>query len=146
MKPTLLATMLTILVISLATFVGCGRSGPKLVPVSGTVTVAGKPAANVAVFFIGPDKKTVGVGRTDAEGRFRLENGALPGINHVYFSVSAATEVDPAELAVVEATGQISSARTPSIIPAKYTDPTNPQLTFDVPPRGTSAANFDLSP
>lgn len=125
--------------------VGCGQSGPKLVPVSGQITMGGKPVANVAVFFIGPDKKTVGVGRTDSEGRFRLQNGAMPGDNQVYFGVGEVVE-DPAMLAVKEAAGPVAPSPSASLLPAKYTDPTNPQLTFKVPTGGTTAANFDLQP
>ncbi|MCS7239170.1 MAG: carboxypeptidase-like regulatory domain-containing protein [Thermoguttaceae bacterium] len=125
---------------------GCGQSGPKLVPVSGRVTIGGRPVANVAVFFIGPDKKTIGVGKTDSDGRYQLQNGALAGTNQVYFSTGGAEVEDPAQLAVVEAAGTQAPAKTKSPIPAKFLDPLNPQLTFNVPAGGTTEANFDLTP
>lgn len=58
-------------------WMGCtrgGTDGPKQVPVSGTVTLDGKPLANAMITFA-PAGKTRGAGasgRTDKDGRYQL--------------------------------------------------------------------------
>jgi hypothetical protein len=101
--------------------------------------------ADVAVYFHLRGEKHVGVGKTKPDGTFTLENGALPGENHVYFSEAQGQEtVDPAVLEAQQAAG-ISPQKKQSRIPAKYTDGTNPALTFRVPAGGTKEANFELT-
>ncbi len=60
--------------------VGCSKAPPKIVPVSGTVTLDGKPLANVEVRFIptvpGLDGNMVGSAVTDDDGKYTLR---LPG-------------------------------------------------------------------
>jgi hypothetical protein len=68
---------------------GCGSSGPKKYPVTGTVTVNGKPAALVRVQFRHADQTLPGnlktpVGMTDETGVFHLstdgdKDGAVEG-------------------------------------------------------------------
>lgn len=73
--------------------VGCGGNSDdfiddrlamleRLVPVSGTVKVGGKPLAGVVLTFL-PKEWTSSLGETDADGRFELQTagrpGALPG-------------------------------------------------------------------
>src|SRR5258708_10145300 len=63
--------------------VGCGESGPKprvenLVPVTGTVTLGGAPAAGIRVLFI-PSGSTSGNGAfalTDESGEYELVHNA----------------------------------------------------------------------
>ncbi len=65
-------------------FTGCGKGRPTTIPVTGTVTLDGKPIAGATVMLQpqGPGKPAVGV--TDDQGRFSLYtfepgDGALPG-------------------------------------------------------------------
>lgn len=65
--------------------VGCGPSGPKLVDVTGSVTLDGKPVPNAIVTF-NPDFAggSNSLGKTDANGKYQLEfsqdrKGALVG-------------------------------------------------------------------
>ncbi|HKB02621.1 MAG TPA: hypothetical protein VKD90_10400 [Gemmataceae bacterium] len=68
--------------------VGCGGPKIKLVPAEGTLTIAGRPAANVSIQFM-PDVTRGGNGptsyaTTDAQGKFRLvtydgQDGAVEG-------------------------------------------------------------------
>lgn len=85
----------TLCAIVLLCLTGCGRGNPfDLVPVSGTVTIDGQPAANIVVLFtpvandttsiVGPFSSSV----TDAEGKFTLKSkqrkpGAVPGDHSV---------------------------------------------------------------
>jgi 5-hydroxyisourate hydrolase-like protein (transthyretin family) len=74
---------------------GCGSSGPKKYPVTGTVTVNGKPAALVRVQFLHADQSLPGnlktpVGMTDDAGVFHLstagdKDGAVEGEYTVMF-------------------------------------------------------------
>lgn len=121
---------------------GCGGGGEKPVPVSGRVTVDGQPVANVAVHFMALGKNHVGTGKTGPDGTFTLENGALPGVNKVYFAVVREMPQGVDETALAAGAAELPPVESP--IPPKYTDPLNPQLEFTVPAGGTKEANFDL--
>lgn len=82
---------------------GCGESGPRKYPVSGTVTVNGKPAALVRVQFRHADQTLPGnlktpMGMTDETGAFQLstsgdKDGAVPGDYTVTFEWMSANEL-----------------------------------------------------
>ena len=82
---------------------GCGESGPKKYPVSGVVTVNGKPAALVRVQFTHADTSLPGnlktpMGMTDEAGVFHLStsgdrDGAVPGDYTVTFEWMSANEL-----------------------------------------------------
>jgi len=60
---------------------GCGKSGPPpIYPVSGQVTLKGKPVQDLRVHFIStddrPDRFVMGVGQTDANGAFTVVESA----------------------------------------------------------------------
>lgn len=67
-------------ILCLVTAIGCGPSIPPIVPVSGRITVGGKPLPNVEVKFIpmqtGLDGNTIASGVTDADGKYSVR---LPG-------------------------------------------------------------------
>lgn len=130
---------------------GCG--GVAAVPVSGMVTVNGLPLENVAVNFTpiaaegaeGPGSSGV----TDAEGRFSLKtigerraNGAVVGKHRVTLSEGGieGTNLDPYSdptLSPQEVASRLAQFRFK--LPPAARDGT---LTFEVPPGGTSEANF----
>jgi hypothetical protein len=56
---------------------GCGPGRPPVVPVSGTVTVDGKPLASGAI-MVAPEKGRAAGGRIGPDGRFELSSW-LPG-------------------------------------------------------------------
>jgi len=58
-------------IVSLTTLAGCGGSGPRLVPVSGTVTLDGQPLAEGQIYF-----KTVETGVVE---RFDIKDGEFTG-------------------------------------------------------------------
>ena len=130
----------------LTAFVGLGCGGPRVAPVSGVVTLDGKPLAHASVSFqpISPAK---GVnpgagsqGETDDNGAFTLRvvgegrDGAYVGRHRVEIAKYTRDRVDPA-----------SDRGPPSrnLVPPKYNLQTT--LTYEVPPGGTDRANFDLS-
>jgi hypothetical protein len=71
-------------------FVGCGDSGPTIVPVTGILTYKGHPVTNTYVFFMPADGSgRPSQGPTDAEGRFKLsytneKDGVLVGRHKVW--------------------------------------------------------------
>jgi hypothetical protein len=140
--------MLRLLVFSAAALVlagGCGGDG-KIAPVSGTVTLNGKPAPEVAVTFQPlsstgsnvPGASAFGV--TNADGRYSLKimgeekQGATVGKNVVRFS--AYVPVDPNSDGPPKTKPKVQ-------IPARYWGESN--VEFDVPPQGTSSADFQLT-
>ena len=126
---------------------GCGPS-LSTVPVSGVVTVDGKPLENLAVSFTpvsgesepGPGSS----GTTHAQGRFVLKtigdkpaNGAVVGKHRVTLFMQ--TPSGGADLSYEEQVQLAAEAN--KILPPKARDSS---LTFDVPAGGTSEANFDF--
>jgi len=80
---TLLPRSVPLLLVALA---GCSE-GPKVVPVSGTLTYKGHPITNAFVDFL-PEDGRPSWGETDPEGRFKLNydrkrDGALVGKHRV---------------------------------------------------------------
>jgi len=121
---------------------GCGQTG-KLAPVSGVVTLDGKPLANALVSFqpvASQGTTTAGFGSygtTDATGKYALRTsdadapGAVVGSHRVEINLK------------VESDDRDPRTRPPAkTLPAKYNR--NTELQFKVEPGGTSAANFDL--
>lgn len=136
------AALVAILALAAA---GCGKgSGPKVVPVSGTVTIDGKPAPNIAVVFqpVASGKEEAGMGSTgvtDAQGRFTLtltgadkRPGAVVGRHRVTFSGAAAQR---------DETDDTVKPGAPDPIPARYREK---PLEFEVPAGGTDKADFKL--
>jgi hypothetical protein len=121
---------------------GCGSG--RFAPVSGTVTLDGKPLPNASVNFQPAESKDSGLasaGKTDASGRYNLRvvvnnaSGAVVGKHRV--SISTLKEDDP--------TKDLPPGTLPpkDPIPARYN--AKSELTFDVPAGGTSKADFTLT-
>ena len=127
---------------------GCGSdSGDSVptVPISGTVTLDGKPYEGVSVMFsLTPD--WVGAGTTDASGKYELK--AEVGANKVVFSkTEGGEEMTPEEedLAMMDGMGDDATAGESAIkelVPEKYSK--GQGLPFTVPEGGTDTADFEL--
>ena len=133
---------------SLLPILGCSAQTYKVAPVSGRVTLDGKPLAKAHVHFAplrsgdniepGPTSQ----GETDADGRYTLslDNNRSPGAvvgKHKVYIITVDTQVSAGELADA---GVKPKRR--EILPARYNQETT--LTFDVPAGGSDAGNFDL--
>jgi len=127
----------------LAVGLGCGSS--KFVPVSGKVTLNGKalPGATVSFEPLGPDdapsSQPGSVGKTNAEGAFTLKGidgqaGAVSGKHRVRIVVAG--EDGDAD----QRPARGGAARS---LPRHYN--ADSKLTFTVPAKGTSDANFELT-
>lgn len=137
-----------VFVLALAGFVGCGSSDERhLVPVSGIVTLDGKPLEGASVNYISDEFKTSGL--TDAEGKYELR--AVPGDYKVFISKSEGgtalvkTTDDPL-FGMEEFEAGSPDAKAPNapkqIVPDRYSNPAATTLKITVPPDGTSAADF----
>ncbi len=114
----------------LAMFAGCGQSGSQVAPVSGRVTLDGRPLASADVSFQPDGAQRASSGRTDADGRYQLmfkrgQPGALVGEHTVRISVSR-------EL-----------VRNPPNIPARYD--TQSELRREVKADEENIFDFDLT-
>ena len=131
---------------------GCG-SGSKYVPVSGVVTLNGKPYPNAAVMFQpvgGKDNQNPGRGSsglTDQNGRFVLKtddgvDGAVIGTHQVKIITVEENMVgfDPAI-----GSPDNTSNKKAKIDPIPTDWRTMGKNTFDVPAGGTDQANFDIT-
>jgi hypothetical protein len=127
---------------------GCSGQAYKVAPVSGKVTLDGKPLPKAAVHFIpmatkenqSPGKTSFG--ETDADGRYRLvidpaTPGSVVGKSRVYITTF---RPDPS---VNDRDAGRPMKMATEVIPEKYN--TKTELTFEVPAAGTDQANFDLT-
>jgi hypothetical protein len=139
------------LVAGLLGLAGCG-GGPRLVPVSGVVTLDGKPYKGAVVSFqpIGskdddaPGRQSMGV--TDEAGRFTLKyDGLEPGAVVGKHAIRIVTEGNYVPGTTSE-TGSDDYTPPSSLkvdpIPASWNGLSD--KTFEVPAGGTDQANFDI--
>lgn len=131
---------------------GCGRGegGPPLVPAEGVVTLDGKPLANADVMFI-PQEGTPGqalFGRTDAEGRFRVgtpdgkRQGAAVGRYKV--TIQKLVKPDGSDFIPDPNAGPMDTGGFRELLPPRYANEAETQLTADVPPEGSRELRFAL--
>jgi hypothetical protein len=124
-----------------------GCSSKKLAPVSGRVTLNGKPLANATVSFQpiaegkSPDAGAGSTGKTDEDGRFTLktstgQEGAVVGKHRVRISALETQVGDSDERAPRGGWPQGDK------VPKRYNSESNE--TFDVLRGGTDKADFPL--
>lgn len=149
----------TLLVLCVCT-AGCGSGEniPDRAPVSGKVTLNGKPLAGAEVHFLNlehPDYS--GFAKTDSQGEFKLVQGAVPGKNRILLKKAiqiAGMELDPEsgmDMGQLEAQNQAlalekrnSAKLGADTIPPEYSDPEKSGLELVVPEGGMDDAFFEL--
>jgi hypothetical protein len=124
---------LTGFVVSMFCLAGCD-SGPRLSPVSGTVTLDGQPYPNAQVRFV-PETGRPSIGFTDESGVYQLvyirdEMGTNPG--------SYAVDITTVHISQSDSDG---GKEPPEKLPAKYNRQT--ELKADVQP-GPNVIDFEL--
>jgi hypothetical protein len=141
-----LSLPLVVCLASLASMgMGCSNQPYDVAPVSGHITLDGKPLANAQVIYqpiAGSDKNAEpgpgSFGKTDADGRYTLETvepaepGAVVGRHRVTIS-TANFSANPAD---------DSAAAMPKEILPKICS--NGKLQMEVPAGGTDKADFDI--
>ena len=139
--------------------VGCGESGPELVPASGSVTLDGKPLKNVIVTFFPQPTGPSSSGTVDVEGKFKLYGpgsklGAIVGENKVTVvrnsgvgddapdaAPSTGSSSDPAKGKDMQAPKVDASKNLPDV----YGDSTSTPLSVVVPAGGSSTLEVKLA-
>lgn len=119
--------MLLLVLCSCCVLSGC-QSKYKLAPVSGTVTLDGEPLEDAVILFNPSEGKEPGPGsaaKTDAQGHFKLSL-AVPG-RDVFAAVAGKHDV------VIQTYSENGERMTMEV-----------KTTFEVPPKGTNAADFHL--
>jgi hypothetical protein len=131
----------------LLTLLALGCSGERIVPVSGRITLDGRPLANGVVNFQpvaqyqGHDPGPGSYGKTDAQGYYTLRvvgrdhKGAVVGTHRVQITGYAG--------AVPKVTSDSNPQLPPQLVPRWYNSET--QLTCEVPRGGTDHADFELT-
>ncbi len=122
---------------TLATFSGCSPAGPQRYPVSGTVTLDGKPVSQATIIFT-PQEQGLAAAAAIENGQFRFtaEDGPTAGVFSVRVNPNAA------ELQEVAAT-ELAQAKLQPRIPQAYQRPGT--LTTHVHGRAEQVLEFVLS-
>ena len=131
---------------------GCsGGSGIDTVPVTGKVTYKGQPVDGARVSFIGQGSAKTATGVSGADGSYTLmtldANGAMPGS---FIVVVDKTDM-PAELTKettmeeAEKQGTTPLPQPKALLPAKYSDPAQSPLKFEVKSSGENNINLELT-
>lgn len=125
---------------------GCGNSGPAPIPVEGTITVGGKPMADLLIQFT-PVQVADGIkvlnssGVSDASGKFVLKcdngaPGAIPGKHHILITDNLLnTDEEPGNKPVKIRYSRVSPA---------FASPTKSQVQLEVTPGKTNGYDVKL--
>lgn len=116
---------------------GCD-DGPGIASVEGTVTMDDKPLPNATVIFTPAAGGRPAAGRTDSEGKYKLNfsagrKGAIPGINKVRLT----TKADP-----YENEDGTKVPASPETVPMEYNQQST--LEFNVEDGKVNVADFQL--
>lgn len=115
--------------------IGCsGPSGPplpKVVPVTGKVTLDGKPLANANLEFIPTAGGVEASGKTNAEGVYELAIRANKGTPQGNYKVTIEKRVKPDGSELTEGGGVGEQ-----VLPTKYWERATTELTATVPAEG----------
>lgn len=126
------------LVATVAVALGCGSDRLTTVPVSGTVTLDGRPVPSGKVVFT-PERGPAATGAIESDGSFTLGT---------YGETDGAT-LGPHRVAVIatESQGNTDDLDAPRrwLIPPRYGDPSTSGLTFTVESNGPNRFDLRLS-
>jgi hypothetical protein len=109
---------------------GCEKGGPELAPVSGRITLDGKPLDPADILFQPDGSKPPSFGRTNQDGRYEL----------VYKRGVKGAWVGPHTVRIMVVTEQTHG---PQLVPPRYN--TESELRVEVAPDTENEFNFDLT-
>ncbi len=118
---------------------GCGKGKPETVPVTGEVIYKNGPVEGAEVTFA-PEGAALAMGRTDAAGKFTLRtfeegDGAVPGSHRVTVVKNVPQSTRPENPYPV----------TKNALPARYAQPAQSGLIFEVKPSGENHFRLELA-
>lgn len=137
-----------LLVAILLCLAGCSQKNPNLPPqhpVSGTVTLDGKPLTGAGVMFLprGDTRGTGAMGMTDDAGKYTLKTDfGGPGAPEGEFAVTISKVVNRDGTPYVP-NPDVAEAGGRETLPAIFSDSMKSTLTANVP-KGGDTINFDL--
>jgi hypothetical protein len=124
----------------LASFWGCGQSGPAYWPISGKVTFQGKPVSVGQIRFCNPKAGIDVVESLDSGGKYAIIMGNRRGLPEGEYQVAIIPKLDfsrmksDEHLRPIPSTMPSEAERNPPNIPKKYHDPITSGLTVTVKP------------
>lgn len=126
---------------------GCQKGERPTAPVSGAITLNGKPLAGGSIVsqpFAPKGSVIAGKGSVafcDPDGHFKLET--LDGQDGAVIGEHRIRIYGPRVTSVTASDKDVGRAAAPEIVPSKYNHKS--ELTLTVPPEGTTGANFNLT-
>ena len=137
-----------LIVVFLLSVVGCGQQDSKLppqYPVSGVVTLDGKPLAGAGIMFLprGDTRGTGAMGMTDEAGRYTLKTDyGGPGTPEGEFAVTISKVVNRDGTPYIP-NPDVAEAGERETLPGIYSDSMKTTLSAQVP-KGGDTINFEL--
>jgi len=130
---------LSLLAVALLSFSGCSDPEYSLMPLSGTVTLRGKPLANAQIMFspVGDQPGPSSYATTDDQGQYQLvtldqeKSGAVVGMHRVTITTSRAL-----------GSGGEGSPISRELVPRPYRDGT---FQVEVPSEGSTEVNVEVT-
>lgn len=139
------------LVACLIASVGCGGE-PTLYPVTGKITLGGKPYDRLIVYFRPinrkVDKYNLGVGETDAQGQLGMRSSAGSGIPVGHYRVAFTCLVQKSNRQPTPNLDQKaddnSTFETLELVPDPFNDGENSPIEFEVTAGGSNVFDYDI--
>jgi hypothetical protein len=126
-----LALLGCVAIVIIAIVAGCGKAGPKLAPVSGTITLDGAPLTDAVVSFVSASGY-VSSAPLDANGHFKLTTQYGPGLPLGDYLVSVLPQNPAGNGATMEAAMKSNRPSPRSRIPERYQYPNRSGLNATV--------------
>ena len=132
-----------LLLFTLFAISGCDSS-PKLVPVTGSVTVKGKPAEGaILMFHPGDPKAATASAVAEADGSFKIVSGGEPGLIQGKYQITVIwpdPSKKPTEAQIMMGTAEPG----PDLLKGKYSSKTTSTLSAEITPALTKLPPFEL--
>jgi hypothetical protein len=133
----------TLLLFTLLALSGCGSS-PRLIPVSGSITVKGKPAEG-AILMFHPASPTDATGSAvaEADGNFKIVSGGEPGLLQGKYQVTVIWP-DPTKKPTQAQIMMGTAEPGPDLLKDKYSSKATSPLSAEITPASTKLPPFEL--
>ena len=134
---------LALLLIALFTVSGCDSS-PKRIPVTGAVTVNGKPAEGAMVMFHPADEKaTTASAIAEADGSFKVISDGEPGLVQGNYKVTVIWP-DPTKKPTQAQIMMGTAEPGPDLLKGKYSSKATTSLSAEITAASTKLPPFEL--